>query len=68
MNIELKKKKLRPCFLIQSYRENYQYSYLDTISVTGLIISAVALVITIVHHLKEKCVHHLKKPLSILLH
>lgn len=34
----------------------------------GLIISAVALVITIVHHLKVKYVHHLNKPSAVLLH
>ncbi|XP_075868505.1 adhesion G-protein coupled receptor G7-like [Nelusetta ayraudi] len=38
--------------VLWSYSEKYQYRYLDYISMAGLIISAVALVITIVHHLK----------------
>lgn len=38
----------------QSYREQYEYKALDWISKVGLIVSVVALIVTIIHHLKEK--------------
>lgn len=41
-------------FPFQSYREQYKYKTLDWISKVGLAVSVVALIITIIHHLKEK--------------
>lgn len=42
-------------FVFQSFRENYQYAEaLDAISTVGLSISILGLVITIIHHIREK--------------
>lgn len=41
-------------FPFQSYREQYEYAALNWISKVGLTVSVVALVITIIHHLKAK--------------
>lgn len=42
-------------FLFQSFRENYDYpEALDYISILGLSISALGLVVTIVHHIRER--------------
>lgn len=44
-------------FLLQSFRENYEYAKaLDWISIIGLCVSMMGLVVTIVHHLKYKWV------------
>lgn len=41
-------------FLFQSFRENYEYVALDRISIIGLSLSILGLVISIIHHTKEK--------------
>lgn len=42
-------------FVFQSFREKYEYAEaLDVISIVGLSFSILGLVVTIVHHLKEK--------------
>lgn len=41
-------------FLFQSFRQDYKYVTLDWISKIGLSFSILGLVISIIHHMKEK--------------